>query len=92
MKLRIAKIPPVRASLTIAGVCAVLILIITTIITIYLVLLGNGTHSHRAQLAQLLLVAGGYFVAVYFISVLCCLIYNIIAKRTGGIEIVVEEQ
>ena len=92
MKLRITQIPPMRASLTIAGACAVLILITTIVFTIYSLVLGNTGHSPKPPYVDILLVAGGYFIAVYFIVVLFCLIYNMIAKRTGGLEVIVEEK
>jgi|GEM_PF-1382165 hypothetical protein len=59
MKLRITHIPPIRASLTIAGVCAVLILITTIVITIYATGLGNTSHSPAPPYSEILLVAGG---------------------------------
>ena len=92
MKLRITRIPPIRASLTIAGVCGALLIITAIVFTIIAALTGNAGHSPKPPYADVLLVAGGYFIAVYFIVVLFCLIYNMIAKRTGGLEIIVEDK
>ena len=92
MKLRITRIPPVRASLTIAGICAILILIVTAIVTLHAGMLRNSGNTPKPPYIDILLVAAGYFVAVYFIVVFFCLIYNMIAKKTGGLEIIVEEK
>lgn len=92
MKLRITHIPPIRASLNIAGVCAVLFLTIDIVLTIYGVLRGNTSLSPMTLFTKILLVAGAYLAAIYVIALLCCMIYNIIAKRTGGLEFVVEEK
>ena len=92
MKLRITRIPPVRASLTIAGVCAILILIATAIFTIQAEMLRISGNKPKPPYVDILLVAAGYFVAVYFIVLLFCLMYNMIAKKTGGLEIIVEEK
>ena len=92
MKLRITNIPPIRASLIIAGIYAVLALITTIVFTIYAAVLGNTGNHPAPPYTEILLVAGGYFVVIYFFVVLFCLVYNMIAKRTGGIEVIVEEK
>ena len=92
MKLRITRIPPIRASLTIAGVCAVLLLFTVLIMSIYTSLANMSSSFSAFPYLHILLMAGGYLLVVYFTVVFFCLIYNYIAKKTGGLEIIVMEK
>ena len=92
MKLRITRISPVRASLTVACVSGVLMLIyVVAFILSSLLFNESSSHFLSSAYGSMLLVPCIYFVAIYFIAVLFCLIYNLIAKWTGGLEIIVEE-
>lgn len=93
MKMRITRIPPIRTGLIIAGVCAILLLLVAFVVTLADIFLDHSIHrTSGISVQEEIMMAGGYFITAYFAVVFFCLLYNMIARWTGGFEIVVEKK
>lgn len=93
--VRITRLPPFRTSIIGGLISAILVLGFVAVFSAMDMVTGmmSGRGGFRAvPAAAYLLIAGGYFLATYFMLIFGCIIYNGLVRWTGGIKVEVEEE
>lgn len=96
MRRKITRIPPVRTSLIIGALSAMLVLgffLIIALVEIVNFALRDAQTLwiNPLPIMETAMIAFGYFIATYLVALFACIMHNILARYGWGITVEVED-